>query len=291
MHPISRASLWPVLLCVWTVYYRARFRDQVGKFRREVSCGILLPLLCSSRGPAVAVHGGVGLSLESIVVLLLAENCLLREALVRVLRKKEDIVVVGAIPFSPSALEQVSAANPDVVLFDSSSIALTGPRLVSRLRQAGEKCKAVMVGMEDDEATFLQAVGEGVVGYVLKDASAAEIVRVIRAVAAGEAVCPPRFSLTLFQSAARDVCFAFKPSQTTKFGLSRREQQLVGLLRLGLSNKEIGSRLHLSEQTVKNHIHRILRKVGANNRLEIVERCQSDSLTTGDLVHLARVVA
>jgi DNA-binding NarL/FixJ family response regulator len=142
------------------------------------------------------------------------------------------------------------------------------------MRQAGVNRKAVMVGMEEDEATFFQAVAEGVVGYVLKDASAAEIVRVIRAVAAGEAVCPPRFSLSLFQCAARDVCFTFEPSQKAQFGLSRREQQLVGLIRLGLSNKEIGNRLNLSEQTVKNHIHRILRKVGANHRLEIVERCQ-----------------
>jgi DNA-binding NarL/FixJ family response regulator len=221
------------------------------------------------------------LSLERIVVFLLAENCLLREALVRVLRNKEGIAVAGAIPFSPSALEKVSAANPDVVLFDSPSIALSGPRLVSRMRQASANRKSVMVGMEEDEATFLQAVGEGVVGYVLKDASATEIVRVIRAVAVGEAVCPPQFSLSLFQCAARDVCFTFKPPQKTKFGLSRREQQLVGLIRLGLSNKEIGNRLNLSEHTVKNHIHRILRKVGANDRLEIVEQCQSESPALG----------
>jgi len=217
------------------------------------------------------------LSLERIVVFLLAENCLLREALVRVLRKRDDIVVAGAIPFSPSALEKVSTASPDVILFDSAGIALTGPRLISRMRQAGENRKTVMVGMDDDEATFLRAVGEGVVGYVLKDASAAEIVRVIRAVAVGEAVCPPRFSLSLFHCAARDVSFSLESPQKTKFGLSRREQQLVGLIRLGLSNKEIGSRLNLSEQTVKNHIHRILRKVGANDRLGIVEQCQSES--------------
>lgn len=217
------------------------------------------------------------MSLERIVVFFLAENCLLREALVRVLRKKDDIVVAGAIPFSPSALEKVSTASPDVILFDSASIALTGPRLISRMRQAGENRKTVMVGMEDDEATFLRAVGEGVVGYVLKDASAAEIVRVIRAVAVGEAVCPPRFSLSLFQCAARDVSFSLESPQKTKFGLTRREQQLVGLIRLGLSNKEIGSRLNLSEQTVKNHIHRILRKVGANDRLGIVDQCQSES--------------
>jgi two-component system response regulator DevR len=221
----------------------------------------------------------VGLLLGRIGVFLLAENCLLREALVRVLRNKEDIAVAGAVPFSPSALEKVSAANPDVVLLDSPSIAFNGPRLVSRIRQSRMNCKSVMVGMEEDEATFLHAIGEGIVGYVLKDASAAEIVRVIRAVGAGEAVCPPQFSLSLFQCAARDISFTFKSPQPTKFGLSRREQQLVGLIRIGLSNKEIGNRLNLSEQTIKNHVHRILRKVGANDRLQIVQLCRSESLT------------
>jgi DNA-binding NarL/FixJ family response regulator len=212
-----------------------------------------------------------------IVTFLLAENCLLREALVRVLRKKDDIEVADAVPFSPFAFERISATTPDVVLLDSPGIAFAGPRLVSRIRQAGENRKIVMVGMEDAEATFLQAVGEGVTGYVLKDAPATEIVRVIRAVAAGEAVCPPRFSLSLFQCAARNVSLSLPPLQKTRFGLTRREQQLVDLIRFGFSNKEIGSRLNLSEQTVKNHIHRILRKVGAEDRLDIIELCRSES--------------
>lgn len=225
------------------------------------------------------------MTLEHIVAFLLAENCLLREALVRVLRSKGDIVVAGAAPFSASALEKVEAANPQVVLFDSTSIALSGPRLASHMLM--ENRKTIMVGMEEDEATFLHAVAEGVVGYVLKDASAAEIVRVIRAVAAGEAVCPPRFSLSLFQCAARDVSLTLKPPHTAKFGLTPREQQLVGLIRLGLSNKEIGGRLNLSEQTVKNHVHRILRKVGANDRLQIVERYRSEDPGLARLRNLA----
>jgi two-component system nitrate/nitrite response regulator NarL len=92
----------------------------------------------------------------------------------------------------------------------------------------------------------------------------------------GEAVCPPRYSALLFQAAARDVLFSYDPSQEARFELSRRQQQLVGLIRLGLSNKEIGQRLNLSEQTIKNHIHRILQKVGARDRLDIVARCRME---------------
>jgi DNA-binding NarL/FixJ family response regulator len=88
------------------------------------------------------------LSVGRIAVFLLAENCLLREALVRVLRNKEDMVVAGAIPFSPSALEKVSAANSNVVLLDSPSIALSGPRLVSRMRHSRANPKSIMVGMK-----------------------------------------------------------------------------------------------------------------------------------------------
>ena len=79
----------------------------------------------------------VEVSLQHIELFLMAENCLLREALVRVLRKKDDVLVVGAVAFSPSALEIVSAASPEIILFDSASIALAGPRLVSRMQRSG----------------------------------------------------------------------------------------------------------------------------------------------------------
>ena len=226
------------------------------------------------------------MSVPRTAVYLLAENCLLREALVRVLRRKDDIEVVGAMSFSPGGFQAILAAKPDVVLFDSSATALTGPRLVARLGQCQNGSKAVMVGMEENERTFLQAIGEGVMGYILKDAPAAEIVRVVRAVAAGEAVCPPCFSALLFQCAARELAFSYNPSHTAKFGLSRREQQVVGTIRLGLSNKEIGCRLNLSEQTVKNYVHRILRKVGAADRMDILDRCREDA-TLADVSAIA----
>ena len=99
---------------------------------------------------------------------------------------------------------------------------------------------------------------------------------------------PPRFSALLFQCAARDLGFSYNPSHRVKFGLSRREQQVIGIIRLGLSNKEIGSRLNLSEQTVKNYVHRILRKVGASDRMDILDICRSEDAIASDLTLKAR---
>lgn len=212
-----------------------------------------------------------------VQVFILAENRLLREALSRILNKKSDVRVVGASAFSADVVEQISAADADVLLSDSAALALSRLKLVPEVRSAIPGLKVVMVGMDPDKETFLQAVRDGVVGYVLKDASAVEVAAAVRSVANDEAVCPPSLSLALFEYFAKESI----PSQPAQFvvrhdlGLTRREQQLVQMISTGLTNKEIATRLNIAEQTVKNHIHRMLRKLGASDRLGAVEMCRT----------------
>jgi DNA-binding NarL/FixJ family response regulator len=210
---------------------------------------------------------------ESVQVFILAENRLLREALTRILGKKNDIRVVGASAFSPDVVEEISSAAPDVLLSDSAAVALSDLRLVSEVRAAIPGLKVVMIGMDADREIFLRAVRDGIVGFVLKDASAMEVATAVRSVANNEAVCPPVLCLALFESvASRTSSSSFVIRHN--LGLTRREQQLVQMIGHGLTNKEIASQLNLSEQTVKNHIHRMLRKLGATDRLGAVEICR-----------------
>lgn len=207
-------------------------------------------------------------------VFLLTENRLLREALVRILSKRIDVTIVGAVSYGPAALDRLIESKADVVLLDSPGLAFHGPCLAASIRRGLHPAEIVMIGMERDEATFFRAIREGVLGYVLKDASASEIVNVIRAVGAGEAVCPSNFSRLIFQCAAQQLATTPEVNALHPQGLSRREQQLVGLVGLGLTNKEIAARLNLSERTVKNHFHRIFRKAGVHDRMSLTERCQ-----------------
>ena len=211
---------------------------------------------------------------ESVQVFILAENRLLREALARILSKKSDIRVVGASAFSPDVVGQISDAAPDVLLSDSAAVALSDLRLISEVRAAIPGLKVVMIGMDADRDTFLRAVRDGIVGFVLKDASAMEVAAAVRSVANNEAVCPPSLCLALFERVAslnkQPASFVIRHN----LGLTRREQQLVQMLSQGFTNKEIASQLSLSEQTVKNHIHRMLRKLGASDRLGVVELCR-----------------
>jgi DNA-binding NarL/FixJ family response regulator len=213
-------------------------------------------------------------SVETVQVFILAENRLLREALTRILSKKNDIRVVGASAFSPDVVEQISNAAPDVLLSDSAAVALSELRLVSEVRAAIPGLKVVMIGMDADREIFLRAVRDGIVGFVLKDASAMEVAAAVRSVANNEAVCPPSLCLALFERVASQTNHPTSFVIRHNLGLTRREQQLVQMISRGLTNKEIASQLNLSEQTVKNHIHRMLRKLGATDRLRAVELCR-----------------
>jgi len=219
------------------------------------------------------------MSAETVEVFILAENRLLREALTRILNKKCDIHVVGASGFGPEIAQQIAQLAPDVLLSDSAAVALSELRFIAELRAAIPGLKVVMIGMEADEGPFLRAVRDGIAGYVLKDASAMEVAAAVRSVANGEGVCPPGLCLTLFEELAKPR------NQPPHFfvrhglGLTRREQQLVRMISDGLTNKEIAAQLGLSEQTVKNHIHRMLRKLGASDRLSAVELCRLPGAT------------
>jgi two-component system, NarL family, response regulator DevR len=213
-------------------------------------------------------------AVDSVRVFILAENRLLREALTRIFNKKSDIQVVGASAFSPDIVGQISNATPDVLLSDSAALTLSELRLVAEVRAAIPGLKVVMVGMDADRETFLRAVRDGIAGFVLKDASAIEVAAAVRSVANGEAVCPPSLCLALFERVASQNTPPASFVVRHNLGLTRREQQLVQMIGNGLTNKEIATQLNLSEQTVKNHVHRMLRKVGATNRFGAVELCR-----------------
>jgi|SRR5579864_2457096 len=208
-------------------------------------------------------------------VFLLAENRLLREALIRLLTKKGEVRIVGANGYSAAVYEEINAARPNIILLDSNGLTFSQSTLIPTIRSAMRNLRVVMVDMEPDEGTFLRAVRAGVVGYVLKEASAVEVAATIRAVVDGQAVCPPSLSMVLFRFITLQNTAPSPVACGADLGLSRREQQMVELLRERLTNKEIALRLNLSEQTVKNHVHRILRKVGVSNRSSIVERCEN----------------
>jgi DNA-binding NarL/FixJ family response regulator len=201
---------------------------------------------------------------------LLIENRLLREALARLFCKRADLMVVGQCDHAEATARGVLESHCDVLVIDSLQTAWL-PAYIALENGDHASFKAVVIAMDSDEGQFLAAVRSGVTGYLLQDASASDVVSAVRAVSRGEAVCPPQLCSMLFRLVAQTAREMPAQTYSTKPDLTLRQQQLVSLVAKGLTNKEIASRLNLSEFTVRNHIHRILKQVDAGSRSEAVE--------------------
>jgi DNA-binding NarL/FixJ family response regulator len=224
-----------------------------------------------SNDSAVALETGV---------FLLTENRLLRESLARVLQKRPGLRVVGASRFTDSAIKDISASQCEVVLTDR----LSSPEDLELHRELIAQLphiKIILFGMDEDAAAFLRSATLGICGYVLKEASASEIVAAVRAVAHGEASCPARLVMALIQHVACDAkAYPKLPDQdgALRPSLTRRQLELVGLVARGMTNKEIAASLNLSEFTVKNHLRRIMKEVDADDRHEAVAMVRAHGL-------------
>jgi DNA-binding NarL/FixJ family response regulator len=211
-------------------------------------------------------------SSSSLSVFLVAENRLLREALVRLFQNRAGICVVGESSYSKSASEQIAASQCDILLLDSTAALAT--TLISELKEIAPEIEIVLFGMDEDTGSFLRAVRRGVRGYVLKEASSAEVIAAVRGVAQGGAMCSPALCRLLFQIVSQDSrqrSAITNQQPCIKLGLTYRQRQLVSLVARGMTNKEIAANLNLSEFTVKNHLHRIMKQIQAENRQEAVD--------------------
>jgi DNA-binding NarL/FixJ family response regulator len=214
---------------------------------------------------------------SKVRVFIFCSNRLLRESISRILLKKQDLDLEGAEAPGPRFQEQVAHAQADVIVLDSVQLLADHAAARCEALESSRSRRYVLVAMADDPQLFLAAVRSGALGYVLQEASADDVVAAIRGVSHGEAVCPSKLARLLFDYVASQANDLPNGRTQAQLGLTRREQQLVPMIGRGLTNKEIAGHLNLSEQTVKNHIHRILRKVGVDGRLEIQEACHAQT--------------
>jgi DNA-binding NarL/FixJ family response regulator len=216
----------------------------------------------------------------SLNVYLLAENRLLRETLARLLQKRGGISVVGVSRYTESSAAEICASQCSILLMDS--IATTEDMiLLGDLFEKVPEIKVVLFGMDKDAGLFLKSAYCGVSGYVLKEASASEIIAAVRAVAQGEAAWPPQLCMDLVRHLSHEYRMRAKlrvPPGSTKYCLTARQLELMRLVERGLTNKEIAVNLNLSEFTVKNHIRRVMREVDADDRHEAVDAIRASGL-------------
>jgi two-component system, NarL family, response regulator DevR len=218
----------------------------------------------------------------AVKIFLLVESRILRETLARLFRKRSDLRVVGECQYSDASLADILKSQCDVLLIDHSAANSSPTDLVTKVLAKSADMGIVLFGMEEDPREFLHAVQAGVVGYLPKNASTGDILAAVRGVAQGEAVCPPKLCFWLLKHISRESLVTPRmPNHRLgkRLGLTKRQQQLAPLVAMGLSNKEIAIRLNLSEFTVKNHMHRLMKQLDAETRYEAIESIRAKGFT------------
>lgn len=201
----------------------------------------------------------------AVKVLVASDAPVYREGLERLLREYEQIVFVGAASCAAETADQVRDVEPDIVLLDMSmEEAFSAARKVAKTSKAS---RVVALGMPESEADIFRCAAIGIAGYVTRSGSLSDVVAAIDAVSRGEVHCSPRIAGSLYRRVGALSAHG-RAAANPVAGLTTREQQVLRLMRQGLSNKVISRRLGIELSTVKNHVHSILAKLGVHRRAE-----------------------
>jgi DNA-binding NarL/FixJ family response regulator len=216
------------------------------------------------------VPTGIG----AISVLLIEDNRLFRMGLSALLKKQKGLKLVASVE-QPEHVPKLSRpAHPDVILLDLG-LGERGILQVARgIRATYPESKLIVMGLIPEQAEIVGLVKEGVSGFILKDASVNEFITSIRAVAAGHKVFPESLADSLFSRVVETATRSVK-MDIADVRMTARELEIVNLIALGMSNKEIAQRLSVATDTVKSHVHNILEKLSLRSRVQVAVRARA----------------
>jgi two-component system, NarL family, nitrate/nitrite response regulator NarL len=201
---------------------------------------------------------------SKIRVAVVDDHPLLCEGVIHILKSVVDIDVVGKGATAKDAVDIVASQNPDALVLDIS-IPGGGLNALQTIMEQSPKTKVLMLTVSADESDVLNALRLGAKGYVLKGVSGPELVQALRAVYLDGQYISPSLGAKLLLDVGRGKSIA---KGNLFEDLSSRQDEILLLVGQGLSNKEIGARLHLSDRTIKHHMTNVFQKLGVRNRLE-----------------------
>jgi DNA-binding NarL/FixJ family response regulator len=202
-------------------------------------------------------------------VLAADDQRVVREGLAMLLGLLPDVEVVGTAADGEEVLALSAELRPDVILMDLRMPRMDGVEATRRLRERDPAVKVVVLTTYADDRSVLDALRAGALGYLTKDAGAAEIQQALHRVAGGQAALDPAVQLHLVEAIADGVPSG-PATAPLPDGLTPREAEVLTLIAAGLSNAEIAERLVVSEATVKSHVNHMLAKIGARDRAQAV---------------------
>jgi DNA-binding NarL/FixJ family response regulator len=208
--------------------------------------------------------------------LLIEDNRLLRDGILTILKPHKDIIIIAASGEGRNTLLKIKQLKPNVVLLDLGLRSQNSLHVVEIVKKEFPQAKIIVMDLAPVQSDILQYVKAGANGFILKDASLNDLLITIRSVAEGSTVLPPLLVDSLFSQIVEHAIRDGKSKLKEAVRMTKREKEVIVLLSEGMSNKEIGHRIHISTYTVKSHIHNIMEKLALHTRLEIANYAYSE---------------
>jgi len=202
-----------------------------------------------------------------ITVAIIEDNRLVREGIAEMLDELPDVNVVLSAPTCET--ETLKEANPRVVLLDIGLHETNCLEVAEAVGKEMTESRVIVMDLIPVHEDIAQLVNVGVAGFILKDATFDDFISTIRSVASGERVLPPRMTNTLFSQIARVAVKRGRSEALEAAHMTQREREVVELIAVGLSNKEIAQRLNIATHTVKSHVRNVMEKLALHTRLQI----------------------
>jgi DNA-binding NarL/FixJ family response regulator len=207
--------------------------------------------------------------------LIVDDQALVRRGLAKLLEIEESVEVVGEARDGVEALRLAAATRPDVVLVDARMPRMDGVELIRHLAQEHPRVAAIVLTTFDDDGYVFGGLRAGAKGYLLKDTPPEELVSAIEKVARGETVLGGQVAARVVSELNRSVGFGAQD----RGGLSEREAEVTRLVGSGATNAEVARALYISEGTARNHVSKILRKLGLRDRTQLAIWAAQHGLT------------
>ncbi len=220
---------------------------------------------------------------EPVRVLVADDHTLFREGLIAILSPEEGTEIAGEAADGEEAIAKATSLHPDVILMDIMMPKVNGIEATQRILQTSPKIGIIVLTMLEDDDSVFAAMCAGARGYILKGADKAEVLRTIRAVAAGEALFGPAIARRLTRFFGNVQASSQQTAVLKTFPeLTEREREVLELIAQGRGNQEIASRLHISPKTVSNHISNIFGKLQVADRARAIVKARQAGLGRGE---------
>lgn len=206
----------------------------------------------------------------SISIVIADDQILFREALRTLLETQEDFMITAEASNGLEAVKCVQECQPNIVLMDLRMPEMDGVQAIKIIHETYPEVHIIMLTTFDEDESLFDGLKAGAIGFLLKDIKSDQLFSVIRTAASGEYIFGQTAMAKLVEKVAGKEAVKKDLEESLIEPLSQREIEVLSLVSIGLSNKEIAAKLVISEGTVKNHISSILAKLGARDRLQAV---------------------